>query len=466
MARNTKHEAPRALESDVMRGLYQRGNVWWIARVRSPIDPALYKPLTTGTSNAVLACSIRDMAGEWRENGSERQREWLHRALTEPRTVRLLDLYNASKRDGLEVFAKAIDAAKADARDGDLDQLVTEWIENDLMKRKKLRERTRADYVRQARYFIPDGRRFPKSKLTEQYVRDRLAQLTGARHDDAADVRGGTQRNYLVGLSQFVNYAMRVRVLPLNDNPLAFAGGQNGWAPSRHTRSTYYDYPDVRAILAQMEQHPEAHAAMAMIFGSGIELGGVNDQKRMHLGETLDDGRGVIKVPGADSGVSKSDRKDKAGKSYRSERTIFVDAWAWAIVRPFADTRAYLPKTPLWSWHEDPTAKPLRDAFYRAQVAAGYIDEPPKTASRKPKWSAVQVHTIHDARHSFCVNRSLGADGEPPRSAAYCAMQLGHGSEQMVHTVYKKAGIEERVRTLQTAELLKEAQRLAAGGAR
>lgn len=466
MARSAKQEA----EELDMTGLYKRGAVWWIALVRSPIEPALYKPLSTGTGDDALACRIRDTMRDWRENGSERQREWLHRAITEPRVVKLLDLYAASKRDGLETFGKALNAAKAEKGEGDLDALVGDWIEKDLKTREDCREFTKACYIKQVRFFIPEGVRFPKAKLTEQYVRDRLLALTGARADKARKVSGGTQRNYIVGLSQFVRYALRVEVLTVD--PLRFSGGKHGWAAKRRARSVYHEFPAVQSILNHMRD-VEAHAAMALIFGSGMELGGLLEMKRLHIGETLADGRGTVKVPGKDSSLTGSDRKN----DFRSERTIFVDAWAWKIVKPYVDSLRKLPRTQLWSWSTGTKGKPLRDKFYRAQVAAGFIEEPPikrkKMKSRGesplsyPLWHMVNPHTIHDARHSYCINRSLGLDGEPPRSAGFCASQLGHGSEQMVHTVYKKAKIEDRVRTLQLAAAMEEAKRMvAAGGAR
>ena len=71
---------------------------------------------------------------------------------------------------------------------------------------------------------------------------------------------------------------------------------------------------------------------------------------------------------------------------------------------------------------------------------------------------------------SFChiaskrpASSSTNCCGETPRSAGFCAHQLGHGSEQMVHAVYKKAGVEERVATLQLAAAMEEARRVAVG---
>lgn len=437
-------------------GLYKNGNRWWIRRVRSPVTGEA-KHLSTGTDDAALAVLVRDSVREWSTNGSEKQREWIDRAVKGE--VKLLDLYNRGKRGELDELAQQLKRATAAARDRDLSALVTVWEEKDLATREDCRERTKNEYVRQVRYFIPAGAAFPASKLEEQYVRDMLKALKGARHDDTAKVQGGTMRNYLVALTQFVQYALRVEVLTVD--PLRFAFGKKGWAAKRRARSVYYEFSRVRDVLAKVQDR-EAHAALALIFGSGIELGGLLEQKRLHIGDTLADGRGTIKVPGKDSGISRTDRKN----AFRSERTIFVDAWAWKIVKPYVDTLKLMPKAPVWSWKATTKGKQLRDIFYRAQVAAEFIDEPARTKKGNPRWNTVGPHTLHDARHSYCINRSLGLDGEAPRSAGFCASQLGHASEQMVNSVYKKANIEDRVRTLQMAAALDEAKRVAAGGAR
>lgn len=426
------------------KGLFQRGSRWWIRWVRSPLSRQA-RALSTGTDNPELAGAIAAMVQAWSDDGSERQREWLDRAVRGE--VSLLELYTRAKRGELDALGAELRAA---ARERDLDAVVEEWIAQDLATRKDCRARTLAEYQRYVRYFIPAGARFPASRLTEQYVRDRLAALRGARADASRAVSGGTQRNYLVGLQQFVRYALRRHVLA--DDPLAFAFGKHGWAAKRRARAVYYEFPVIRSVLAHVED-AEARAALALIFGSGIECGGLLNQRRMHIRDTMPDGRGTVIVPGRDSSRSHDDRKNE----FRSERTIFVDAWAWAIVKPYVDALPSLPRAPLWSWSPATKGKRLREIFYRAQVAAGVLEEPPRSARGNPRWDAVQPHTLHDARHSYCVNRSLGLDGEPARSAAFCAAQLGHSTEQMVHTIYKKAGIEERVRTLQLAEAMRQA---------
>lgn len=450
-------EPPIAIERE--KGLFQRPGTskWWIAGVRSPIDSTLTKHLSAGTDDLALANKVLLLVRNWCSNGSEKQREWIDRALRDPKAVKLIDLYNAAHRGELETFGGRLKAASVAALDSDLSIVVDDWIEKDLGTRADVRAFTKECYIKQVRYFIPEGQRLPKTKFTEQYVRDMLKAMTGARGDKTKKVKGGTQRNYIVGLSQFVRYALRNGVLTVD--PLAFAGGKHGWAAKRRARSTYHEYPRVREIIKRVWDR-EAHAALALIFGSGIELGGLLVQKRMHIGETLPDGRGTIVVPGQDSALDRSDRKNA---DYRSERTIFVDAWAWKIVKPYVDSLNKLGRAPLWTWKPTTKGKQLRDKFYRAQVAAGFIEEPALTGKGNPMWDAVQPHTLHDARHSYCINRSLGLDGEPARSAGFCASQLGHGSEQMVIMIYKKAKIEDRVRTLQLAAAMEEATKKAAG---
>lgn len=448
-----KQAAPAEIDRT---GLYKNGSRWWIRLVRSPIS-GVSKALSTGTEDIALAALVRDEVRSMCE-GSEKQREWIDRAVSGE--VKLLDLYNRAKRGELTELGEQLKAAKTQKNEVDLDQVVTDWVEKDLNTREDCKDFTKECYEKQVRYFIPAGTRFPRAKLTEQYVRDMLKALKGAAADKTRNASGGTKRNYLVGLQQFVAYALRKEVLTVD--PLRFAFGKHGWAPKRRARSVYHEYPRVRQIIAKVND-TEAHAALAMIFGSGIELGGLLDQKAMHIGDTLPDGRGKIIVPGQDSSLSGGDRKN----DFRSERTIIVDKWAWEIVLPYVKSLRKLPKTQLWSWKKTTKGKRLRDIFYRAQIAAGFIEEPERTAKGNMKWNTVQPHTLHDARHSYCINRSLGLDGEPPRSAGFCSRQLGHASEQMVISIYKKAGIEDQVRTLEMKAAMEEAARVAvAGGAR
>jgi integrase len=231
--------------------------------------------------------------------------------------------------------------------------------------------------------------------------------------------------------------------VPLTEDPF----DDTAWLPNNGSpRSTFYEHDQVKHVLDQLEG--EDKAAVALIFGSGIELGALLAMKRAHVGS---DSERTIVAPGTKN-------------EFREERTIFVDEWAWKIFYPHAKS-IISPRAPLWSYNPGTGGKDLRETFYWAQVRAGLIDEPaknPKTG--KLLWGQVKPHTLHDARHSYCINRSLGLDGEEPQDAAFCANQLGHADEQMVLKIYKKANVKERLRLIQLRRSQQRAAKAAGGG--
>jgi len=120
----------------------------------------------------------------------------------------------------------------------------------------------------------------------------------------------------------------------------------------------------------------------------------------------------------------------------RRDRTIICDAWAGRIFDPPFG----FPTAPVFHL----TDNELRTAFYEAQVAAGLIAEPPRSANGKKLWEQVRPHRIHDARHTYAITRLLGTDGEPKRTMKFIAHQLGHADETMLSRVYAKANVEAR----------------------
>jgi len=182
--------------------------------------------------------------------------------------------------------------------------------------------------------------------------------------------------------------------IPLVGNPFEDAD----WIPRNNPpRSVFWEFDKVQAVLTRMTG--AARTAMTMVFGSGIELGAL-------LAQT-----------GADINWRSAERTMVAPgpkNEFRMARTIFVDAWA---AEQLVDhSRTVLPMARLWPWNDG--GKALRDAFYGAQVEAGLAGAPPiSLASGKRQWGAVKVHTIHDAPHSYVINRSLGLDGEPRQDA-------------------------------------------------
>jgi integrase len=173
--------------------------------------------------------------------------------------------------------------------------------------------------------------------------------------------------------------------------------------------------------------------AMTLILGTGMELGAV-----------------LAPITGGDVGREDSRTVVAHGTKNegRMDRTIFVDRWAWPVVVKRA--RSVLPYQPLWPGLDGNT---LRDHFYRAQVAARLIAEPPLDRYGQPLWGRVKGHhTIHDSRHTYSLCRQLGLDGEPRQPMKFCAMQCGQADEQMQMKVYTKLNIAERLRMIELAE--------------
>lgn len=423
-------------EEVAVRGLYKNGSRWWVRTVRSPATE-VSKPLSTGTSDTARANRIVAMLDELTE--SRPQWEWL--ALAVAGDVTLDSLYNHYTAGTLHELREKRATARAAAADADLRPWVDKWVTEHLAT-LDIAEESKATYERQVRRLVTPETAFPKSQFNEDVLKARLAELGGARHDRSAKLSSSAKRRHVVAWQLFFKYARR-RV-PLTLNPFEDAD----WVPKNGSpRSTFYEHDKVKAILDRMAG--EDRVAMALVFGSGIELGALLNLKRSHIGTTLDDGRGTIVAPGSKN-------------EHREDRTIFVDKWAWEIVEPYCHD--FLPRATLWTYHPANGGKELRDAFYRAQVVVGYIESPPASETTgKLLWGRSKPHTIHDARHSYCINRSLGLDGEEAQDAAFCANQLGHADETMVLKIYKKANVKERLRLIQQQQFKKAAVKAAGG---
>lgn len=411
-------------------GVYKNGTRYWIRTVRSPLSSALsQRALSTGTTDVVRANAIRRMVDTFAENPT--QYHWLDKALGDE--VSLDALYTHHAAGTLPLLAEQLMAAKAQAADADLRPFVKEWAS----KVSGVDEVTKANYIRQVRFFIPEDEPLPRSAFTEDYIQEQLATLTGARHDRAADVSDSTKRRYLVPLALCIRFLRRKGALM--SDPLA----DIDWMPGNGSpRSVFHEFDKVQSVLAHLDG--EDRRAMSMIYGSGIELGAFLRCTAGDVGKTLPDGRGMIVARGSKN-------------EHREDRTIFVDAWAWPSVQE--QTKNKLPMAALWSYNPKTEGKDLREAFYWAQVKAGLIAEPEKSiGTGKYLWGRVKPHTLHDARHSYCVNRSLGLDGEEPQDASFCANQLGHVDETMVLKIYKKANVKDRLRLIHMQQAQKAAR--------
>jgi integrase len=402
------------------RGLYKNGNLWWI-RVRGPIS-RVRKPRSTGYAELRDANRVARKLEEFAEN--RQQWEWLELVVTGG--VELRQVYDHAAAGTLHALRAELEQAATVALDEDVEPWVSTW-ETEHLALQSISAGQKADYVRQVRALIPEGVPFPRSAFTEDKIKSTLLSRKDTR--TGLPISSSTRRRYLVAWELFYRYAKK-RV-PLTVNPFEDV---EEWRPSNGSpRSTFWDH-DTRVGVVERMTNPEARAAIALTLGSGIELTAL--QSLTHADVGADKERTVV-AHGTKNG-------------HREDRTVFVDKWAWKEFQAFRPLG--MPRAKVFRLSE----AEIRQNFYEAQVAQGLIAEPETSGSYKKLWKAVKPHTIHDARHTYVVNRLLGLDGEPKQDLKYCATQLGHADEQMVMKIYGKANIRERLRLIELGEARKQ----------
>lgn len=394
-------------------GLFQNGRLWWY-RVRAP--GGVCERRSTGTDDLRLANRIAQMIDAMQEERT--MHEWLSLAAAGDLSLDLLyDHYAAGTLHKLREKRE-----QASAVDPDLEPWVAKWIKEHLPQRG-ISEELRRDYERQIRAFIPAGQPFPRSRFNEDELAETLHSLTDPR--SKLPLTGSTKRRYLAPLRLFYRYA-RKRV-PLVENPFEDAD----WIPANNPpRTKYWDH-ETRVLVLSKIKDEELNVAATLIFATGMELGPLPEMLAGYIG---DDRTAIV------LGTKNESRMD---------RTVFIDRWAYTKIYNFAKQK--LPRAKLFPNIGD--GKRVRDALYEAQVEAGLIDKPQRSKAGKKLWKAVDPHTLHDARHTYCYCRLLGLDREPRESKKFCSHQLGHGSEQMVDHIYGKANLEARIRQLASEEM-------------
>jgi integrase len=394
------------------RGLYKNGSRWWL-RVRTHFGRA--KAVSTGTQDLRLANKIARMVADLRDD--VRHADWLD--LVYAGDVTLPELYDHRQGGTLHVLRESLTVKRKRAADPDLRPFVDRWAEEHLAH-LSLRPGVRAEYERQVRALIHPDTPFPVSRWTETAIRSVLNGLTHPL--TGRPLTGSSKRRYVVAWRLFHRWA-RKRV-PLPHNPFEDVGE---WVPKNNpARSQWHSHEDARRCIEAMPD-AESRAFLALLYGSGIELGAALAMRGRHVGQDR-----TIVAPGTKT-------------SSRIDRTIIVDEWAWPIFRAHAASVG--PAARLWSLDPAQKGDTLREAYYRVQAALGLIEEPSRSPrTGKPQWAAVKPHRLHDCRHSYAITRLLGLDGEPRQDIKYVAHQLGHADEQMVMKVYAKANVDQRLR--------------------
>jgi len=274
----------------------------------------------------------------------------------------------------------------------DVEPFVQRWL-HQVVGARGLAPHTVDTYERNLRVLIPAGEAFPRSRLSEDYIQSVLRNL---RRPDGKSVSGSSRRAHFNTWRQFYRWA-RKRV-PLLDDPF------DDLEPPRRSpsRTTYWEFTRIQEVLAAVPPG-QMRVALTLIFGTGIELGAVLNLRGQHV---LGGDENKLIVPGTKT-------------EFRRDRIVFVDAWAWPTFYEHARQRGASELL------FDPEVvgmdgRMLREALYDAQVRRELIAPPPVSTAGRRLWGEVKKHDIHDARHSYAMNRLLGLDGDPAQSIEVC----------------------------------------------
>lgn len=405
--------ARKPIEPDA--GLFRHGNRWW-RWLRFPLSGNRQR-VSLGTDDTLLANRVSRCLLELCES----RPQWDLLALVEAGSLKPGLLYDHYAAGELSALRQRLTQAAADASDTDLDPLVMRWV-TDHLPLTPAGPGQRMDYLRQVRALIPAGVPFPASRFNEETIKATLLGLKDKRSGEL--LSSSTRRRYVVAWQLFYRWAKK-QAKGFPANPFEDAD----WLPANGAaRGMHWEHQRRLDVLGFMTG--EARALCALVLGSGMELGALEALQRLHVGSD----RRVV-APGSKN-------------EYRAERSIIVDAWAWAIFYPWFEAQPALPASKVLTIGEHR----LREAFYTAQVRAGLVEKAPKSENYKPLWKRVHVHTLHDARHTYAINRLLGLDGEPRQSMKFVSHQLGHADEQMLIRIYNKTNAADRLRLIELAE--------------
>jgi len=383
------------------RRLFKNGNRWWLRMTTSV--PGEYKRISTGTAELKIANRIAHMVESFQ---AERTHRDLLAHVTAGRAT-LMQLYDAHATGTLDALRS--DITRAERVDPDIEPFVSRW-ENEHLRGRSIAPATVLDYVRQVRELVPAGKTFPASRWTEETIKAALLNL---------EVSDSTKRRYAAAWQLFSRYVRR-RVGVTVADPFEY---QKEWMPKNGTsRTTFWTHRQARTVLDYTDGL--RRSALALMFGTGMELAAIRNLQYDHL-----IGERTLVAPGTKN-------------AHRRDRTIICDAWAWTIFK--GSLGMYKHGFPGGRIFSEMTDNELRNAFYDAQVAAGIINEPPRSSNGKKLWAVVKPHRLHDARHTYAITRLLGTDGEPQRTMKFISHQLGHADETMLSRVYAKANVEAR----------------------
>jgi integrase len=296
---------------------------------------------------------------------------------------------------------------REEVNDADLAQHVTGWRRwLTSRSRKPLADAQADDYLRQLRTLIPEAKIFRRSRLNGRAVNAWLESLPATSTS--------TRARYYAALRSFVRY-LRMNAL-LAGNPLeAVEAPSNGVA-----REKYLTFSEMQRVLPAIADET-ARAVVALALGSGMERTAL---EALTVADVVDREKRIVRARGM--------------KNEHRRRYVVVDQWAWPYLESHLAGKIGHAKV------FDADFGRVLDDFYAAQLATGLVPSLPDglspTMARKTKGVSIKgrFHTLHDCRHSYAINRMIGADGEPKRNLQEIAEQLGHKDLQMVSRVYAR----------------------------
>jgi site-specific recombinase XerD len=361
--------------------VYRRGRKWTIP---VPLRSGGFEGVASGTTDRPTAERVEAMVKrlaarkDWQlletVTGADTKRD--RRA----KTKALNALFAADEYNQLDDY-------RARATEPDLSDYVEPWRRDDLAPRFRSGSREVDRRVRVVRTLIPEGARYPASRLTPDAVK-RWQALPPAVPAKASQGGRRLQQLRRSALGSFCQYLVEVGVLAYN--PVRSVRGPGKIDP----RMRFLDEDERRALVDA--QSGAFRVLSALIHGTGLEIGSERGTG------------GALKLRRRDLIPAEQGLRARGTKNRWRDRAVYVEPWAWAIVWDHA--KRLTPEARLFPPPEA-EGEPER-ALYRAAL---------KSHHAACLSLGIEDYGQHDARHTFAV--CALRRGVPPQLVA---SNLGH----------------------------------------
>jgi integrase len=266
--------------------------------------------------------------------------------------------------------------------DTDLRDFIEGWQAS---LRNSLNESETAEhYLSHVRTLISCDEPFPRSSFTVQRLTAWMSGLAAqARENGRQKLSSGTRRKYHASMSSFALYLKKMGHIQFN--PMAEVDRPSAGQPRRR----YLEMADLAKLIEA--QPAPFNVLSALMHATGMEISA------------------ALRTTRRDVDIVRKKVHAKGTKTGYRDRYVNVAEWAWPLVE--GHIRTLLPDAPLF---------PGVTRWYAGGVHREACEE-----------VGISDYRMHDARHTFAV-RAIRA-GAP---FEFVAAQLGHGSTQMVISVY------------------------------